>query len=1037
METRHLLLAITVRDGALLAAQGVALEAIERRLRDRTGDEEEAPADGGRFSVEAETALAVARREARRRGRKVEIVHLLLGLACSPQSLAGRLLAVHDVTEHRLLSNDREDRAETSGDGPRAYVRPEESVPARTPILMAMGAETAAGMAVIWLAVGGVLRPVDVALAAAVLATVSTSVNDRLCPPRPGPAPPGPAGFYLKYFRRGLSGGAAIATGWLIWAQFGPVVAAVVGLAALSGMAWLGYRLRRVLGGRMRLRDTPAMATTSIHLLRQALAAARSGEVGAAQELAERIGDDPRYAIFPGAVHALALQRAEWAGAQGDLDAAERYLTDAVAYHRSRKRPDRSAAAETIAALGRLLVVRERYEEARSHLKLATEVAGWRMYRQTKVQIEYNLAIIAIQTDDPAAAREHAQEARRLAAQWGAHDYHAQACDLLALLAADEGRTDEALALADEAGTALTRDSRQPHAEVLHAMRRALVLQAAGRTRAAMDEYLSMMDGLADLRRGWGWRDAQDYLVRGFGEPERRAFQLAMELFEEGDPHGAASFARLIEFAERTSLRQMLLAGLAEIGHGGDVDGEVVRLLGEIADYEGTTDDGVGSGGERPDLAARQKRDTRAYERLEALVSQRFRTVMESSAAAPPAALRTAATGTHVLQVRLLDDDTDEVTVAGLWTSPEGVQHPFLHTATKMQRVMLRNLVGNVKVQDPQGEDRGLPPKYRAQVSDWKETYRYLHLITPARRPWARLAALLLPPGLLELLADSDTRGEVPRLLVVPDPALWRLPWAAMVVAPEDDPEPYLIDRAVLTLLPSLFLIEETPARSVERSFSGTRCAAYFCDVDPSGLAIEQQALDDAFHDRFRALSTPAELIAALDAPDPDEPIAFLALSVHGTNRPGLAHSLFLDRRTELSAARMLTLRVPPLLMINACMSAELDQRRGTDPLGIPTVALCRGAHTVIGGIFPLPDGASEETPEFSHPTASILSRLYHRLSEGWEPAEALRDAQRNWLADRPGAVPLLWSGLVAISAFIGPRAGGGEDRDEPRAPIG
>ncbi|MEU8845294.1 CHAT domain-containing protein [Streptomyces sp. NPDC048564] len=105
----------------------------------------------------------------------------------------------------------------------------------------------------------------------------------------------------------------------------------------------------------------------------------------------------------------------------------------------------------------------------------------------------------------------------------------------------------------------------------------------------------------------------------------------------------------------------------------------------------------------------------------------------------------------------------------------------------------------------------------------------------------------------------------------------------------------------------------------------------------------------------------------------------------------------------------------PRTLLINACLSAELDERRGTDPLGIPTVALCRGAETVIGGIFPLPDGRAKN-PRYSHPTARILAILYRLLATGVPPSTALRSAQRQYRAEVGPVPPRLWAGLVSIT---------------------
>lgn len=266
----------------------------------------------------------------------------------------------------------------------------------------------------------------------------------------------------------------------------------------------------------------------------------------------------------------------------------------------------------------------------------------------------------------------------------------------------------------------------------------------------------------------------------------------------------------------------------------------------------------------------------------------------------------------------------------------------------------------------------------------------------------------------MDLLRNTNPAGAVPKLLIEPDSRLWRVPWAALSVEP-DDPEGYVLDRAVLALLPSLSLADSAATGGDERATGAVRnrAFAYLAGVNAEGLDLERNALDAAYGTEVVHARTAAELLTVL-GPD-GAGFSVGAASVHGNDSPGLAHALRLDRRTQLSAARMLTLRFPRTLLINACLSAELDERRGTDPLGIPTVALCRGAETVIGGIFPLPDGRAKN-PRHSHPTARILAILYRLLAQGVPPSTALRTAQRQYRAEVGTVPPRLWAGLVSIT---------------------
>jgi hypothetical protein len=135
-------------------------------------------------------------------------------------------------------------------------------------------------------------------------------------------------------------------------------------------------------------------------------------------------------------------------------------------------------------------------------------------------------------------------------------------------------------------------------------------------------------------------------------------------------------------------------------------------------------------------------------------------------------------------------------------------------------------------------------------------------------------------------------------------------------------------------------------------------------------------------------------------------------MSVHGDDRPGLAHSLLLDpeRKSRLSAARMMGMTFPETVVVGACFSGSLDRRVGTDPVGIPSVMLCRGASTVVGGTFPLPDG-----PATGHATATILGYFYGLHARGARTPWALRRAQQRWRAEHETS-PYSWAGLTTLT---------------------
>jgi hypothetical protein len=213
----------------------------------------------------------------------------------------------------------------------------------------------------------------------------------------------------------------------------------------------------------------------------------------------------------------------------------------------------------------------------------------------------------------------------------------------------------------------------------------------------------------------------------------------------------------------------------------------------------------------------------------------------------------------------------------------------------------------------------------------------------------------VLPAGLVDLLRavrPNAPDDDIPLIMFSTDSQLWPVPWSALLL---DDDGTRIGDRATVALLPSCSLLgQDDPDPRV------TAAASYLHGVDGDGLALERRSLQAAWPAGVREIADPDELVESLA--DGDE-FGVLTMSVHGDNRPGLAHSLILDpvRAKRLSAGRMMSMRFPRTVVVGACFSGDLDRRVGTDPTGIPAVMLCRGASTVIGGIFPLSDGPSPD----------------------------------------------------------------------------
>ncbi|MDR0284978.1 MAG: CHAT domain-containing protein [Propionibacteriaceae bacterium] len=108
-----------------------------------------------------------------------------------------------------------------------------------------------------------------------------------------------------------------------------------------------------------------------------------------------------------------------------------------------------------------------------------------------------------------------------------------------------------------------------------------------------------------------------------------------------------------------------------------------------------------------------------------------------------------------------------------------------------------------------------------------------------------------------------------------------------------------------------------------------------------------------------------------------------------------------------VKGADLLRLDLPEIMVIGACWSSRVDSV--SEPYALPLIAHARGAHDIIGGIYPLPD---------SHPfpTARLLTQLYPALL-GTDPATALWLAQHE--AAMADAAPHTWAGVIHTTVTL------------------
>jgi tetratricopeptide (TPR) repeat protein len=716
-----------------------------------------------------------------------------------------------------------------------------------------------------------------------------------------------------------------------------------------------------------------------------------SGEVGQAMLLLDELAKRPELAEMPALAAQVHLNLARVTSILGRHDDALAHGAEAVAFHR--RVLGRSRGASNASNLGEALQI-----VAQAHLRkgdTASAITAFQeiqavsrrgAFRQTVVRTEIELARLHLEIDDFAQAHQHAAKGHELARKWKMADHAVEALNFQALATALSGDIAEGRRLLDVSDSFLRPDA--PLAVRAHG----LVFRA---TMAAAEEDLptqvsvggELLGVIAALKTGRGWRHDQAQTVQQFAELERNTLAASYTLAERGDARAAAVFLGALGSLRESEVAGHLRSGLLDAD--GGVRSGLPAVMADLFDKLAEVED--------PDTPVRVS-PAPLYEQLETAVSARFRQVVQTSGLAGERVVPDH----HYVQVRLIEHE-GAWTLYGSWEAPGEPAVLFSDTLSPEQTAALHAVVGladrrHAAAAGTRSDD------VRASTRGWHTSKRFAALAGDDDR-WRALAPSLLPPELLDMVravAPNAPDDQVPLVVFSPDSVLWAMPWAALTI---DDAGTLLGDRAATALLPSSSLLrrDHAPRRP------GTRALSYLHGVNGEGLALERAALAGSWPDSVDEAADASALVTALA--DPSE-YSMLTMSVHGDNRPGLAHSLLLNpqQKTRLSAARMMALSFPSTVVVGACFSSSMDARVGTDPVGIPAVMLCRGASTVIGGAFPLPDG-----PATGHATATILGLFYALHARGARAPWALRRAQQRWRAEHDTA-PHSWAGLTALT---------------------
>jgi tetratricopeptide (TPR) repeat protein len=252
---------------------------------------------------------------------------------------------------------------------------------------------------------------------------------------------------------------------------------------------------------------------------------------------------------------------------------------------------------------------------------------------------------------------------------------------------------------------------------------------------------------------------------------------------------------------------------------------------------------------------------------------------------------------------------------------------------------------------------------------------------------WERLAQELLPAGLRSLIAaTSPERPE--RILIIPDNVLSFVPWAALHVGGEP-----LVHRAVLQISPSLELSSESRGRPPT-----------VAEHVVAHLGRGSKELEPLAADRMVAFAdTREQFVAALRS----QIFGGAYMAMHGRHM-GLRQRVEFSDGSMLSAATALGWAWPPWTIFASCLVGRVEHVAGQEPLGLAISCMLGGADTVVASVIEITDSGAAE----------VCGRLAGQLAGGRHPADALRDAQRSFLASHKLATAASALGLVCISTL-------------------
>lgn len=265
-----------------------------------------------------------------------------------------------------------------------------------------------------------------------------------------------------------------------------------------------------------------------------------------------------------------------------------------------------------------------------------------------------------------------------------------------------------------------------------------------------------------------------------------------------------------------------------------------------------------------------------------------------------------------------------------------------------------------------------------------------------ARDVWWPIAGRLAPGG------DAP-----PRVALVPDPLLQRVPFALLPWSPVDDD--LVVERTATVLCPSLAACGDGAAGVP----AGARVAALHAGQGGAGLAVLPAAREEAERIGRRyagaevATATEAAFTAALTAADV---VHFSGHAVPDERYPGRSELLLASDGGDGVRVPLARLFRPPvragLVVLSACRTSRAEARRGEGGIGVAGEFLRAGVRQVLATQWDVRDDVAGQ----------VMDLVHEALASGATPWDAVRHAQR--VMRRDGARPPRdWAGYVAYTS--------------------